>query len=606
MARAQAARYTSGAARANVVRGHRGKRFVSSESAAALSRPHHKVWPRRLPRQLQVPATSLWFNLEVAARRFPDKPAYVFFGRRLTYAELHRQAEAVAGWLQSVGVQAGDRVGLYLQNCPQYAVALYGVLRANAVVVPINPMNRADEFGHYITDPGSQVVVCSADQATIVEQANQALPEAQRLRHVLVVRYADALPEGGIDPGDAPSAATETWLRADPPLPAGGTAAYARWNDVLALQRAPGAHTAGPDDMALLPYTSGTTGLPKGCVHTHATLMHNAVGGVWGHSGPETVSLGVVPFFHITGMMYGVLGAVYTGCTTVILPRWDRELAGRLIARYQVSHWTCIPTMVIDLFGSPNLKDFDLTSLRYMSGGGAAMPQAVAQRLLDEFGLTFAEGYGLTETAAPSHANPPERAKLQCLGIPIFGVDSRIVDPLTLEELPPGEVGEIVTHGPMVFKGYWRHPQATEAAFVELPGGPPGRRYFRTGDLGRMDEEGYFFLTDRLKRMINASGYKVWPAEVEMLLYKHPAVQEACIISAKDAYRGETVKAVIVLRTEAQGVTTAEDITNWARDHMAAYKVPKLVEFVDALPKSGSGKVMWRLLQDREAARQPD
>ena len=254
--------------------------------------------------------------------------------------------------------------------------------------------------------------------------------------------------------------------------------------------------------------------------------------------------------------------------------------------------------MVIDLFGSPNYKSFDLSSLRSISGGGAAMPHAVAQRLLDEFGLTFAEGYGLTETAAPSHANPPERAKLQCLGIPIYSVDSRVVDPLTLEELPVGEVGEIITRGPMVFAGYWKHREATEAAFVEFD----GRRFFRTGDLGRMDEEGYFFLTDRLKRMINASGFKVWPAEVEMLLYKHPAVQEACIIAARDAYRGETVKAVVVLRAEARDRTTAEDIIGWSREHMAAYKVPKLVQFVDALPKSGSGKVMWRLLQDEERA----
>jgi len=576
---------------------------VPSVPAASEIRPHHKIWPRRLPRELQAPSTSLWFNLEVSARRYPDKAAYVFFGRRVSYAELHAQAEAIAGWLQSHGVEAGDRVGIYLQNCPQYVAALYGVLRANAVVVPINPMNRADEFGHYITDPGTRIVVCGADQAGIVESANQSLLEGERLRHVLLVRYADALPDGPIAAADAPSAATEQWLRSDPPLPEGGSVRYTRWNDAVALDLVPGDHTAGPDDMALLPYTSGTTGLPKGCVHTHRTLMHNAVGGAWGHSGPETVSLGVVPFFHITGMMYGVLGAVYVGCTTVILPRWDRELAARLIARYQVTHWTCIPTMVIDLFGSPNVKSFDLSSLRYMSGGGAAMPQAVAQRLQDEFGLTFAEGYGLTETAAPSHANPPERAKLQCLGIPIFGVDSRIVDPLTLQELPPGEVGEIVTNGPMVFKGYWRHPEATAAAFTELPGGPPGKLFFRTGDLGRMDEEGYFFLTDRLKRMINASGYKVWPAEVEMLLYKHPAVQEACIISARDAYRGETVKAVVVLRAEATGRTGADDIIAWAREHMAAYKVPRLVEFVDALPKSGSGKVMWRLLQDREAER---
>jgi len=570
---------------------------------ALAKRPHHAVWPRRLPREVVAPRTSLWFNLEVSAARYPDKPAYLFFGRPLSYGELHAQALAIAGWLQARGVKKGDRVSLFMQNCPQYVAALYGILRADAVVVPVNPMNRAEEFGHYITDPEAKVVICSADLAGIVAQANAAVPERQRLAHVLVARYADALPDGAIDPAEAPSAATEQWLRADPPLPDGGSGgpSWTRWHDALAQGLQPAAHTAGPDDLALLPYTSGTTGLPKGCMHTHLTLMHNAVGGQWGHSGPESVGLGVVPMFHITGMIYSVLGAVYLGSTTVILPRWDRELAGRLISRHQVSHWTCIPTMIIDLFASPNYRSFDLSSLRNLSGGGAAMPQAVAQRLLDEFGLTFAEGYGLTETAAPSHANPPERAKLQCLGIPIFGVDSRIVDPLTLQELPPGETGEIVTHGPMVFKGYWRHPEATKAAFVTLPGDPSGKLFFRTGDLGRMDEEGYFFITDRLKRMINASGFKVWPAEVETLLFKHPAVQEACIIAARDEYRGETVKAVVVLRAEAQGKTSAEDIIAWSREHMAAYKVPKIVEFVDSLPKSGSGKVMWRLLQDREA-----
>jgi len=457
-------------------------------------------------------------------------------------------------------------------------------------------MNRAEEFKHYITDPGTRVVITSVDLAAIVESANASLPQAERLLQVLVTRYTDAMPEGAIDPADAPPAAMEAWLRGDPPLPAG----HVRWADVLARKLAPGPHTAQPDDLAMLPYTSGTTGLPKGCMHTHRTLMHNAVGGQWSFAGgPEPVVLGVVPMFHITGMLYSVLGSVYAGCTVVLMPRWDRELCGRLISQHRISHWTCIPTMVIDLFGSPNYKRFDLSSLRSISGGGAAMPFAVAERLQNEFGLTFAEGYGLTETAAPSHANPPERAKLQCLGIPIFGVDSRVVDPVTLEELPAGEVGEIITRGPMVFTGYWKHPEATEAAFIDFE----GRKFFRTGDLGRMDEEGYFFITDRLKRMINASGFKVWPAEVEMLLYKHPAVQEACIIAARDAYRGETVKAVVVLRADAKGKTGAEDIIAWARENMAAYKVPKIVEFVDALPKSGSGKVMWRLLQDQEAER---
>jgi fatty-acyl-CoA synthase len=252
--------------------------------------------------------------------------------------------------------------------------------------------------------------------------------------------------------------------------------------------------------------------------------------------------------------------------------------------------------MIIDLFGSPNYASFDLSSLRFVSGGGAAMPQAVAERLQREFGIQFAEGYGLTETAAPTHANLPERPKLQCLGIPTFGTDSRIVDPDTLKELPVGESGEIVSCGPQVFKGYWGHPEATRAAFFELD----GKTFFRTGDLGRMDEEGYFFITDRLKRMINASGFKVWPSEVELMLFKCPLVLEACVIGGRDSYRGETVKAVVVLRPEARGSASPDDVIAWARQHMAAYKVPRIVEFADALPKSGSGKVMWRLLQEKE------
>ncbi|UDF33797.1 UNVERIFIED_ORG: long-chain fatty acid--CoA ligase [Shinella sp. XGS7] len=559
--------------------------------AAAPRTPVRPYWPARLPRQLSLPQTSLWFNLEVAARRWPDKPATVYLGQALSYAELARQAEALAGWLQAQGVVKGDRVALFMQNCPQYLVAFYAIIRADAVAVPVNPMNKAEEFGHYIRDPETRVLICSAELAAIAETANQALPPAQRARCLLVTRYAEALP-AQLDPALGVPAAMQEWLHAAPPLPPGAVP----WAEALAAGHRPGPHTAGPDDLALLPYTSGTTGLPKGCMHTHATLMANACGGgQWGYASPESVGLAVVPMFHITGLLYGVLGPVYQGMSLVVMPRWDRELAGALISRYRVTHWTCIPTMIIDLFGSPNYRHFDLSSLRYLSGGGAAMPQAVAERLREEFGLTFAEGYGLTETAAPTHANPPEHAKLQCLGIPIFGVDSRVVDPETLQSLPVGEVGEIVSHGPMVFKGYWRQPEATAAAFVEIE----GKRFFRTGDLGRMDEEGFFFITDRLKRMINASGYKVWPSEVEMLLYKHPAVQEACVISARDAYRGETVKALVVRRRGAE-TTTAEDIMAWSREHMAAYKAPRLVEFVDSLPKSGSGKVMWRLLQDRE------
>ncbi|MEX8520556.1 MAG: long-chain fatty acid--CoA ligase [Leptothrix sp. (in: b-proteobacteria)] len=564
-------------------------------SPIPADRPHLKYWPQRLPRELRVPETSLWFNLVVSATRYPDQPAYVFFGQTLSYRELHRQAEALAGWLQVHGVGPGDRVALFMQNSPQFVIAFYAVMRANAVVVPVNPMNRVEEFGHYISDPDTRVVISSADLAGIVAAADAALPPTQRLRALLVARLGDALPTT-LPAALSPPAAMEAWLRTDPSLPAGAF----RWADALAAGLPPGPHTAQADDLALLPYTSGTTGPPKGCMHSHRSLMHNAVGGgLWGHSSAEAISLGVVPFFHITGMLYGVLSPVLYGATVIILPRWDRELAGRLIAQHRVTHWTCIPTMIIDLLASPNAPQFDLRSLKYLSGGGAAMPQAVAERLQADFGLTFAEGYGLTETAAPSHANPPERAKLQCLGMPTFGTDARIVDPVMLTELPIGEVGEIVTHGPMVFKGYWKHPQATAAAFFELDGKP----FFRTGDLGRMDEEGYFFITDRLKRMINASGYKVWPSEVELLLYRHPAVAEACVISSQDDYRGETVKAVIVLRPQALGTITEQELVDWAHEHMAAYKAPRIVEFAETLPKSGAGKVMWRLLQEKENRR---
>jgi fatty-acyl-CoA synthase len=232
-----------------------------------------------------------------------------------------------------------------------------------------------------------------------------------------------------------------------------------------------------------------------------------------------------------------------------------------------------------------------------LSGGGAAMPAAVAQRL-QSAGVTYIEGYGLTETMAATHVNPPEHPKMQCLGIPIFGVDSRVIDPVTLQELPPGESGEIIMHGPQVMLGYWNKPEDTANAFLEIG----GKRFFRSGDLGRMDEDGYFFIVDRLKRMINASGFKVWPTEIESLMYAHPAVQEACVIGTKDAHRGETVKAVIVLKQEFVGKIRAQDICDWARDKMAAYKVPRVIQFVDALPKSGSGKIMWRELQEQENA----
>ena len=564
---------------------------------------HYGVWPKRLPHRITPPQTSLWHNLAVSALRFPDKPALVFFDRTLSYAAVLQQAERLAATLYLLGVRKGDRVLLNLQNCPQWVIAHFAILRANAVVVPVNPMNRAEELKHYITDPDVKVAITSADLAPELAKANAELLPDQRLAHLIVTHYSDAFAAAD-EPAQGQAGAVmpdawRDWLGTRHALPALEGGSVLNWSDALADGQASDlpAHSATPQDLAVLPYTSGTTGLPKGCMHTHASLMHNAVAsGLWGNSTSENVVLSVIPMFHITGMVSVMHASIYGGATLVIMPRWDRELAGGLISRFRVTHWTNIPTMVIDLLASPNFASFDLSSLVYIGGGGAAMPQAVAQRLWEQYGLRFAEGYGLTETAAPSHSNPPDATKQQCLGVPFMSTDARVIDPLTLQEMPQGEQGEIIICGPQNFSGYWKQPQATAAAFIELD----GKRFFRSGDLGHVDEEGYFFITDRLKRMINASGFKVWPAEVEALMFRHPAIQEACIISTRDAYRGESVKAVVVLRADAKGKVTEDDIINWCKEHMAAYKYPRVVQFMDALPKSGSGKVMWRALQEAE------
>jgi fatty-acyl-CoA synthase len=316
----------------------------------------------------------------------------------------------------------------------------------------------------------------------------------------------------------------------------------------------------------------------------------------WGNGHQDNVILCSLPLFHVTGMQGSMNVPVYLGATVVLMTRWDRDTAAQLIERYRVDGWTNIATMAIDFLANPHLDRYDLSSLVRIGGGGAAMPEAVARRLKELTGLDYVEGYGLSETIAPTHINPYHRPKRQCLGIPTCNTRSLVINPDTLAVLGPGEVGEIVSSGPQIFQGYWKSPQAIAECFVEID----GARFFRTGDLGRCDEDGYFFIVDRLKRMINASGYKVWPAEVEATMYSHPDVQEACVIGAVDPHRGETVKALVVLRTASRGRVSPEELIGWCRTHMAAYKIPRVIEFVDTLPKSATGKVQWRLLQERE------
>jgi len=549
---------------------------------ARPSAPHLRFWPKGVARELRVPRATLPDYLDTAARRYPDKPAIVYCGSETTYAQLKQRVDAIAGFLQQrLGVAPGDRVLLASQNCPQFVAVFYAILRAGAVVVPVNPMSKAAEVRYYAQDSGARV-------AFVAQELLPNVPEGV-FETIVVHAYRDALC-AGFAADEVPE-----WVMEAPV----GTGAHPTFEDAVGWALVPTIPDTAPDDLAMLPYTSGTTGHPKGCMHTHSTVLASlAASQVWKNLNVESVVLAVAPLFHMLGMQNGMNMPMVLGGTAVMMPRWDPVAAARLIERHRVTVWTAPPAMVLDLFSGAQAQRHDLSSLALLSGGGAAMPEAVSAMLLERYGLGYNEGYGLTETASFLHASPLARGKRQCLGMPTQGVDSRIVDPATLQELPQGEVGELVTHAAQVMKGYWHNPEADREAFIEID----GKRFFRTGDLAAMDDEGYFFLRDRLKRMINASGYKVWPAEVENAMYEHPAIHEACVIGVPDGKRGETVKALVVLKPGFRGQVIEQQIVDWARERMAVYKAPRIVEFMDKLPKSGTGKILWRELQETQCA----
>ncbi|MBV1705883.1 MAG: long-chain fatty acid--CoA ligase [Hyphomicrobiales bacterium] len=548
---------------------------------------HYAFWPKGVDYHMPIPATNLYYNAEVSAKRYPDKSFIIYYDYHVTFAQFLREAEAVAGFLtQSCGVKQGDRVIIDMQNSPQFVIAYYGILRAGAVVVPLNPMNRTAELRHYVEDSGARVAFVAQE---VFAQMRPLLGAG--LDHIIAVTYADYV-------GAKPTVRVPDFVsapRAVKPEPG-----VSLWHTAIEAGLSAPPLRTGPDDLAVMPYTSGTTGLPKGCAHTNRNVMATVTGQrQWTRPSLETRILVILPFFHVTAMQGAMNVPLMNASTIVILPRWEARMAAHYIAHYRINAFSAVPTAIIDLLLLPDIDNYDFSSLRQVGGGGAAMPEAVAQKLQDKCGLGFLEGYGMTETMAPTHLNPPDAMKKQCLGIPMFDVDARIIDPLTLAELPQGEVGEIIVSGPQIMQGYWQRPEANASAFIERD----GKRFLRTGDLGRMDEDGYYFMVDRLKRMINASGFKVWPAEVESILYGHPAVAEACIISAPDPHRGETVKALVVLKAGSAENVDDEAIIEWSRNQMASYKAPRIVEFVESLPKSATGKVAWRLLQDQENER---
>ena len=537
--------------------------------------PEVAAWPEGKPREIQAPEQTLIRNLLDSAERLPDKPAVVFFDHALSYRSLADQVAQMAAYLQhDCQVEAGDRVAIYSQNCPQYIIAYYAILMAGAVVVPVNPMNLTEELAYILDNAGARTLFVAGE----LEDYAQPLLANGTLSTAVTIRYEDYRSEK---------------------MDSSAAGPFVPWAVALNT-RAPLTQPVGEDihALAVLPYTSGSTGRGKGCVHTHATTQH-AISCIhnWFDITTDDVVLSVAPMFHVVGMQAAVNNAIKLACTLVLVPRWDRDQVRQWIKRYEISVWPAIPTMVIDLLNDPDLQADDIHTIRVLFGGGISMPEAVAEKLQAYCGVTFLEGYGMTETMAPATANAPSSARPQCGGLPVFSTDIRLLLDDGSTSTAPDKTGEIIISGPQVMLGYWQNDEANADAFIEID----GKRFLRSGDIGRFSELGHVYIVDRLKRMINASGYKVWPTEVESILYRHPAIAEACVIAGSDAKRGETVKAIIVLKDPTAAVS-AEDISDWSREHMAAYKIPRQIEFVAALPKSGTGKVQWKQLQDAENA----
>ncbi|HSE95395.1 MAG TPA: AMP-binding protein [Methylomirabilota bacterium] len=537
-----------------------------------------RFWPPGLDEAaIRLPTAPITHFLSTHARRQPDKPALVFYGRVVTYGELDTASDRVAGWLRARGIVPGDRVALYLENSPQFAIAYYGILKAGAVAVALNVMHKALEVEHQLADSGARLLVAAdTGYATVEPVRGRTALEA-----VAVTRYADFLPPDPTLP--VPPAFHE------PARPTRDT------DDLAEILRtapaAPAPYPARPAEPAVIQYTSGTTGAPKGAVLTHGNLTANCelrrcYGGFTGGD----VILGVLPWFHITGMESQLNGAMYLGNTLITLGRFDVETVLTAIERYRPTVTTFITTINVAILNYAGLDRFDLSSLRATYSGGAPVPAEVARRWEAVTGCPLIEGYGLTETTSPTHGNPRHRPKYGTVGLPLPLTDAKVVslaDGVT--ELPVGASGEVVVRGPQVMQGYWRNPAATAEVLRD--------GWLSTGDIGHVDEEGYFVLEERKKDLIKASGYSVFPAEVEALMYRHPAVAEVGVVGAPDPYRGEDVVAFVVLRSEARGRLTEEELIAWCRAEMAVYKAPRRVRFVDALPKTASGKILKRALR---------
>ncbi|MFS2166931.1 AMP-binding protein [Variovorax sp. Varisp62] len=533
------------------------------------------------------PQQPLHEYLRTHARERGGSTACLWYGHAMSWSELDRASDAFAARLQALGVKKGEPVVLFLNNCPQYLVAHFGIQKIGAIVCPSGPLNKEHELAYQVDDLKARVIVAAAPLLPVVRKVQ---PQSA-LEHVFVVHYADLLPA---DPAlDLPlELAAER--KSERTVPEG-------CEDFLAVMKAgakPQAVAIGMDDVALMTYTSGTTGLPKGAMLSYGNaLFKTRAAADCNGVGPDDVLLSIAPLYHIAGMLMGVNVPVLSGATSVLMHRFDPRAALQAIAAYKVSWWYSIAPMNVACMQVPDIASFDLGSLKMnpVTSFGITFTEPLARQWRSHAPncTSFEAAYGLSETHTCDTYTPHHAPRWGTQGIAVPGVTIRIVNPDkdgdTQADMPTGEVGEIVLTSPGVFKGYWNKPEATAAT---LRNG-----WVHTGDMGKLDADGYLTFIGRFKEMIKVSGYSVFPEEVETILIKHPAVAQAAVIAQPDAEKGEVVKAFIVRKPGA--ALEADALIAWARDNMASYKAPRAVSFIDALPTTGAGKVLRRLLKDQ-------
>ncbi|MGW2227748.1 class I adenylate-forming enzyme family protein [Streptomyces formicae] len=526
------------------------------------------------------PASSVVHAFRSAVERAPEHTALAYFDGRLSYRETDALTDSVAGHLAARGIARGDRVAILLQNTPHFVIALLGAWKAGATVVPVNPMYKSAEVGHVLADAGVAALIC-ADRAweTYLRETAADSP----VRVVLTACQLDLQTRGDTRVLD--------FERLPTPADADDLVAVARQGVAAPADRA-----LGPDDIALISYTSGTSGAPKGAMNTHGNITYNAERQRVGCAMPQgSCYFAMAPLFHITGMVAQVAGCIANAGTLALAYRFEAGVVLDAFAEHRPAYTVGPSTAFMALAAHPKATRAHFDSFQMISSGGAPLPPALVERFRADFGPYLHNGYGLTECTAPCASVPPgQEAPVDpvsgtlAVGVPGPETVVRILDDLG-QEVPFGEHGEIVVRGPQVVPGYWQRPEATGESF------PDGE--LRTGDIGFMDPAGWLYVVDRKKDMINASGFKVWPREVEDVLYTHPAVREAAVVGVPDSYRGESVKAYVSLRPGSD--TGADELIAYCAERLAAYKYPREVAILAELPKTTSGKILRRELRSR-------